>query len=100
MDASAHGGTEATIVDEPGVVDDVLNELLRYDEILGVIAVSIGMIAGSIVGLFAGYFGRWFDMVSQRVIDVMLAFPDLILALAIVAVLGPSLSNVMIAIAS
>jgi peptide/nickel transport system permease protein len=65
---------------------------------VGVIAVSIGMIVGSVVGLFAGYFGRWFDMVSQRVIDVMLAFPDLILALAIVAVLGPSLSNVMIAI--
>jgi peptide/nickel transport system permease protein len=65
---------------------------------VGVIAVSIGMIVGSIIGLFAGYYGRWFDMVSQRVIDVMLAFPDLIAALAIVAVLGPSLSNVMIAI--
>jgi peptide/nickel transport system permease protein len=65
---------------------------------VGVIAVGIGMIVGSVIGLFAGYFGRWFDMVSQRVIDVMLAFPDLILALAIVAVLGPSLTNVMIAI--
>jgi peptide/nickel transport system permease protein len=65
---------------------------------VGIIAVSIGMIVGSVIGLAAGYFGRWFDMVSQRFIDVMLAFPDLILALAIVAVLGPSLTNVMIAI--
>lgn len=65
---------------------------------VGIIAVSIGMIIGSVIGLAAGYFGKWFDMVSQRVIDVMLAFPDLILALAIVAVLGPSLTNVMIAI--
>lgn len=65
---------------------------------VGVIAVSIGMTAGGLIGLFAGYYGRWFDMVSQRVIDVMLAFPDLILALALVAVLGPSLTNVMIAI--
>jgi peptide/nickel transport system permease protein len=80
---------------------DVLSRVIwggRVSLRVGVIAVSIGMIAGSIIGLFAGYFGRWFDMVSQRVIDVMLAFPDLILALAIVAVLGPSLSNVMIAI--
>lgn len=65
---------------------------------VGIIAVGIGMIVGSVIGLVAGYFGRWFDMVSQRFIDVMLAFPDLILALAIVAVLGPSLTNVMIAI--
>lgn len=65
---------------------------------VGVIAVVIGMAAGSVIGLFAGYYGRWFDMLSQRFIDVMLAFPDLILALALVAVLGPSLRNVMIAI--
>jgi len=80
---------------------DVLSRVIwggRVSLRVGVLAVSIGMIAGSIIGLFAGYFGRWFDMISQRVIDVMLAFPDLILALAIVAVLGPSLSNVMIAI--
>lgn len=65
---------------------------------VGVIAVVIGMAVGSVIGLFAGYFGRWFDLLSQRFIDVMLAFPDLILALALVAVLGPSLRNVMIAI--
>lgn len=80
---------------------DVFTRILYGGRIslrVGVVAVSIGMIAGSLIGLLAGYYGRWFDMVSQRVIDVMLAFPDLILALALVAVLGPSLTNVMIAI--
>ena len=51
-----------------------------------------------VIGLLAGYLGGAFDMASQRLIDIMLAFPDLLLALAIVAVLGPSLMNVMIAV--
>jgi peptide/nickel transport system permease protein len=65
---------------------------------VGLISVVIAMISGSILGLVAGYAGGWFDMLSQRVMDVMLAFPELILALAIMAVLGPSLRNAMIAI--
>lgn len=65
---------------------------------VGVLAVTIGLVCGSVIGLLAGYLGGWFDAVSQRVIDVMLAFPELLLALAIVAVLGASLANVMIAV--
>jgi peptide/nickel transport system permease protein len=80
---------------------DVLSRVIHGSRVslqVGLIAVAIAASAGSFIGLLAGYFGRWFDMLSQRVIDVMLAFPDLILALAIVAVLGPSLRNVMIAV--
>lgn len=65
---------------------------------VGIVAVGIAAIAGSLIGLTAGYFGGWFDIASQRVIDVMLAFPELLLALAIIAVLGPSLTNVMVAV--
>jgi peptide/nickel transport system permease protein len=80
---------------------DILSRLIhgsRQSLMVGVVSVSIGAVIGMTVGLLAGYFGGAFDMVSQRIIDVMLAFPDLLLALAIVAVLGPSLVNVMIAV--
>jgi peptide/nickel transport system permease protein len=80
---------------------DVLSRVIyggRVSIRVGVLAVTISLVAGSLIGLFAGYAGGWFDHVSQRFIDVMLAFPELILALAIVAVLGSGLTNVMIAI--
>lgn len=80
---------------------DILSRLIhgaRQSLMVGVVSVAIGAAVGMTVGLLAGYFGGMFDMASQRVIDVMLAFPDLLLALAIVAVLGPSLINVMIAV--
>ncbi|HLI50797.1 MAG TPA: nickel transporter permease [Thermomicrobiaceae bacterium] len=80
---------------------DILSRVIygaRLSLEVGIVAVVISGVIGSVVGLVAGYFGGWVDMVSQRIIDVMLAFPGLLLALAIVAVLGPSLINVIIAV--
>lgn len=80
---------------------DITSRLIygsRQSLMVGVVSVAIGALVGMTVGLLAGYFGGAFDMLSQRFIDIMLAFPDLLLALAIVAVLGPSLVNVMIAV--
>jgi peptide/nickel transport system permease protein len=65
---------------------------------VGFIAVGIATVAGLAVGVTAGYCGRWVDNVLMRVMDVNFAFPDVLLAIAIVAMLGSSLSNVMIAI--
>ncbi|MDW0108880.1 ABC transporter permease [Sporosarcina aquimarina] len=65
---------------------------------VGVIAVGIGSIGGLVFGLIAGYFQGVVDQVIMRVMDVLFAFPDILLALTIVAVLGPSLTNTMIAI--
>ncbi len=53
---------------------------------------------GSLLGLLAGFYGGWIDIAANWVIDVMLAFPGLLLALAMIATLGPSLTNVMIAV--
>ena len=53
-----------------------------------------------VVGAAAGYAGRWLDDVVSRVIDILMAFPGILLALALVAVLGPSLTNVVLALAS
>jgi peptide/nickel transport system permease protein len=65
---------------------------------VGLIAVSIAATVGAVLGLIAGYYGRLADAVIMRVIDVMLAFPNIMLALVIVAILGPSIRNVMIAV--
>lgn len=65
---------------------------------VGLIAVGIGATAGLFFGLISGYFQGKVDQVIMRVMDVFFAFPDILLALTIVAVLGPSLTNTMIAI--
>lgn len=65
---------------------------------IGVIAVGISMIIGVILGGIAGYFGKWIDHIIMRLIDILMAFPSILLAIALVAVLGPNLRNAMIAV--
>lgn len=65
---------------------------------VGVIAVGIALVVGTAIGLLVGYFGGFVDNAVMRVMDVMLAFPEILLAIAIVAILGPSLNNTMVAI--
>ncbi|MFD1039743.1 ABC transporter permease [Virgibacillus byunsanensis] len=65
---------------------------------VGLIAVGIGATCGLIFGLIAGYFQGKADQIIMRIMDVFFAFPDILLALTIVAVLGPSLTNTMVAI--
>ncbi|WCK53475.1 ABC transporter permease [Aneurinibacillus sp. Ricciae_BoGa-3] len=66
---------------------------------VGFSSVAGSIIVGTVLGLVAGYFGRWTDTIISRVFDIMLAFPSILLAIAIVTILGPSLSNALIAIA-
>lgn len=61
-------------------------------------SVVLGAIVGTFLGLISGYFGGWLDKLIMRSSDVMFAFPDLLLAIAIVAILGPGLTNVVIAV--
>jgi peptide/nickel transport system permease protein len=65
---------------------------------VGVIAVGISLALGVTVGLLAGYYGRWIDDVLMRVMDMLFAFPAILLAIAILAVLGPGVTNAMLAI--
>lgn len=71
----------------------------RISLMVGFFAVTGALIFGSLLGIVAGYFGRWIDMLISRIFDIMLAFPSILLAIAIVAILGPSLQNALIAIA-
>jgi ABC-type dipeptide/oligopeptide/nickel transport system permease subunit len=80
---------------------DMLSRLIygaRLSMTIGVISVGIAMTGGVIIGMVSGYYGGWFDKIVMRLIDIMLAFPYVLLTIVIVAVLGPSLSNAMIAI--
>jgi peptide/nickel transport system permease protein len=65
---------------------------------IGLISVAIASAIGVTAGLISGYYSGWVDSVLMRVIDVMLAFPGILLALAIVSMLGPTLNNLMIAV--
>ncbi|QQE73108.1 ABC transporter permease [Brevibacillus composti] len=81
---------------------DILSRVVygaRISLWVGTFAVMGSIIAGTILGLLAGYYGRWIDMLISRIFDVMLAFPSILLAIAIVAILGPSLQNALLAIA-
>ena len=62
------------------------------------VAVAVGLVTGGVIGLISGYFGGVIDLLLMRLVDALLAFPALILAIAIVAALGPDLRNAMIAI--
>ncbi|GAB3057254.1 nickel transporter permease [Virgibacillus ainsalahensis] len=66
---------------------------------VGFFAVTGALFFGTLLGIIAGYFGRWIDMVISRIFDILLAFPSILLAIAIVAILGASLQNALIAIA-
>jgi peptide/nickel transport system permease protein len=80
---------------------DVLSRIMHGAQLsltVGIVSVLIGAFFGIILGLVAGYYGKWVDTTISRIIDVLLAFPGLLLALAIVSALGPSLINVMIAV--
>jgi peptide/nickel transport system permease protein len=65
---------------------------------IGLVAVSIAAACGLVLGLVAGYYGRATDALIMRGMDIMLAFPEILLALAVVAILGPALTTVMIAV--
>ena len=80
---------------------DIFSRILYGTQVsikVGLISVGIGATLGLLFGLISGYFQGKTDSVIMRVMDVLFAFPDILLALAIVAVLGPSLTNTMIAI--
>ena len=70
----------------------------RYSLLIGIVAVAFGLTIGLILGSIAGYFGGLADSVIMRCMDVMLAIPGLLFAIGIVAMLGPSLLNIMIAV--
>ncbi|MBN9243122.1 MAG: ABC transporter permease subunit [Mesorhizobium sp.] len=96
------GGRWEFLLGTDAVGRDILSRLLfgaRYSLFIGIVVTAIALVAGILLGVIAGYFRGWIDTVIMRLMDIILAFPSLLLALTLVAVLGPGLDNAMIAIA-
>lgn len=96
------GGNWSYILGTDAVGRDILSRLLvgaRFSLFIGLVVVVVASVGGVVVGLISGYVRGWVDTLIMRVMDIILAFPSLLLALVLVAVLGPGLLNAMIAIA-
>jgi dipeptide transport system permease protein len=96
------GGSWKFILGTDAVGRDILSRLIfgaRFSLFIGVVVVGLALLGGVSVGLIAGFFRGPVDTVIMRIMDVILAFPSLLLALVMVAILGPGLMNAMIAIA-
>jgi peptide/nickel transport system permease protein len=94
--------TEGHLFGTDQVGRDVLSRLLYGGRIsvgIGFLAVAIALVIGVTVGLIAGFFSGWLDSITMRGIDILMAFPYVLLAIAIMAALGPGLLNSMIAVA-
>ena len=96
------GGTWNHVLGTDPLGRDMLSRLIvgaRYSFFVGIVVVTIAASGGIIVGLISGFAPKWLDTIIMRIMDIILAFPSLLLALVLVAILGPSLTNAMIAIA-
>ncbi len=97
-----HGGSTKFLLGTDDVGRDIMSRLIhgaRLSLFVGVIVVTLSLAAGIILGVTSGYFGGYYEVFVMRLMDIILALPSLLLALAIVAILGPSLKNAILAIA-
>jgi peptide/nickel transport system permease protein len=81
---------------------DLLSRIMygaRVSLYVGVMAVGLGTIAGSVIGLASGYIGGWIDLIAQRLMDVMMSIPAILLAMVVAAAFGPGTNNTMLAVA-
>lgn len=96
------GGKIAFLLGTDAVGRDILSRLIfgaRFSLFIGLVVVTIALSGGIVIGLIAGYMRGAVDTLIMRVMDIILSFPSLLLALVLVAILGPGLMNAMIAIA-
>ena len=80
---------------------DILTRVMfgaRITLYIGIVSISIGLLSGLIIGIFAGYAGGWVQAVLMRSVDFLYTFPDILIAIGLVAFFGPSLTNTMIAV--
>jgi dipeptide transport system permease protein len=96
------GGNWSYILGTDPLGRDMLSRLLygaQLSFLVGIMVVVIASTGGILIGLIAGFAPKWLDTIIMRIMDIILSFPSLLLALVLVAILGPSLINAMIAIA-
>lgn len=95
------GGSTKHLLGTDALGRDLLSRIIygsRISILIGVVVVMVASSVGVVIGLISGYFGGKIDAVIQRIVDTLLAFPYLIFALAIMAVLGPGIQNIILAL--
>jgi peptide/nickel transport system permease protein/dipeptide transport system permease protein len=95
------GGSARNVLGTDDLGRDILSRLIygaRVSLMVGVVSVGIAVLIGTFLGAIAGFFRGWLENLIMRIMDIILAFPHILLAIVIVAYLGPGLRNAMIAI--
>ncbi len=95
------GGSSAYLLGTDAVGRDVLTRIIhgaKYSLFIGAMVVFLSMVIGVTVGMISGYFGGYIDFFIMRLMDVLLAFPSLLLALVVSTILGPGISSAIIAV--
>lgn len=98
----SQGGDWHFLLGTDAVGRDILSRLIvgsRFSLMVGFVVVSLSLTGGVILGLLAGFLGGWTDTIIMRIMDVLLTFPGVVLALGLVALFGPGLTNAMFALA-
>ena len=96
------GGSTAHLLGTDAIGRDILSRLIhgaRLSLVIGLAVVAISVVVGTILGLTAGYFKGVYEIAIMRLMDIILTLPSLLLAIVIVAILGPGLMNAMLAVA-
>lgn len=96
------GGSSAHLLGTDAIGRDILSRLIhgaRLSLAIGLVVVTLSVVLGTILGLTAGYFRGVFEVAVMRIMDIILTLPSLLLAIVIVAILGPGLMNAMLAVA-
>jgi dipeptide transport system permease protein len=98
----AEGGSTRFLLGTDAVGRDILSRIIhgaRFSLLIGLIVVTLSLSIGVMLGLVAGFFRGWLETIIMRLMDIILALPSLLLAIVIVAILGPGLANAMTAVA-
>lgn len=96
------GGSSAHLLGTDAIGRDILSRLIhgaRLSLAIGLAVVALSVLVGTVLGLTAGYFGGVYEIAVMRLMDIILTLPSLLLAIVIVAILGPGLMNAMLAVA-
>ena len=96
------GGTSAHLLGTDAIGRDILSRLMhgaRLSLVIGIAVVALSVVLGTVLGLLSGYFQGIFEIAVMRLMDIILTLPSLLLAIVIVAILGPGLMNAMLAVA-
>lgn len=101
LDVRLHPPSRSHLLGTDELGRDILSRLLyggRISFLVSIAVVSLSLLIGLLLGLICGYRGGWIDEVFMRLADIVLAFPDILMAIGIIAVLGPGIQNVVFAL--